>query len=105
MTITIGKKITAFEVKKIDAEKAQAAVEVEVNEPDVVHMHESIERPEMLLGSTYKVKTPMSEHAFYVTVNDYILNEGTEYEQRRPYEIFINSNLLYSFASNSTSNS
>jgi hypothetical protein len=58
---------------------------------EVVHMHESVERPELLLGSTYKIKTPLSEHALYVTINDIVLNEGTEHELRRPFEIFINS--------------
>mgnify|MGYP007029167098 CR=1 FL=1 len=54
-------------------------------------MHEKIERPDMLLGSTYKIKTPQSEHALYITINDVLLNQGTEHEMRRPYEIFINS--------------
>ena len=54
-------------------------------------MHEKLERPEMLLGSTYKIKTPMSEHALYVTINDIVLNPGTSHEIRRPFEIFINS--------------
>ena len=57
-------------------------------------MHEKLERPEMLVGSTYKVKTPVSDHAMYVTINDIILNEGTEHEKRRPFEIFINSKNL-----------
>jgi hypothetical protein len=48
----------------------------------------------MLIGSTYKVKTPVSDHAMYVTINDIILNEGTEHEKRRPFEIFINSKNL-----------
>jgi len=60
----------------------------------VVRMHEKLERPEMLLGSTYKVKTPISDHAMYVTINDILLNAGTEFEQRRPFEIFINSKNL-----------
>ncbi len=60
----------------------------------VVRMHEKLERPEMLLGSTYKVKTPISDHAMYVTINDIVLNPDTEYEQRRPFEIFINSKNL-----------
>jgi serine/threonine protein phosphatase PrpC len=30
----------------------------------------------------------------YVTINDIVLNEGTEHEQRRPFEIFINSKNL-----------
>jgi hypothetical protein len=58
---------------------------------EVVQMHEKLERPEMLVGSTYKVKTPMSEHALYITINDIVLNSGTAHEQRRPFEIFINS--------------
>ena len=58
---------------------------------DVVQMHEKLERPEILEGSTYKVKTPLSEHALYITINDIVLNEGSEHEQRRPLEIFINS--------------
>jgi len=61
---------------------------------EVIRMHEKLERPEMLVGSTYKVKTPISDHAMYVTVNDIILNEGTEHEKRRPFEIFINSKNL-----------
>ena len=54
-------------------------------------MHEKVERPEMLFGSTYKIKTPLSEHALYVTINDIILNQDTQYEVRRPFEVFINS--------------
>jgi hypothetical protein len=46
---------------------------------------------EALEGSTYKIKTPLDDHAMYVTINDIILNAGTEHEQRRPFEIFINS--------------
>lgn len=58
---------------------------------NVVHMHEKVQRPEMLLGSTYKIRTPLSEHSLYVTINDIVLNPGTEHELRRPFEIFINS--------------
>ncbi len=61
---------------------------------EVIRMHERLERPEMLVGSTYKVKTPISDHAMYVTINDIVLNEGTEFEKRRPFEIFINSKNL-----------
>jgi hypothetical protein len=63
----------------------------------VIRMHEEIQRPEMLVGSTYKIKTPVSDHAMYVTINDIVLNEGTEYEQRRPFEVFINSKNLDHF--------
>jgi hypothetical protein len=84
--------------KKIDQEivdyavvaSAESGVETSP-EIDVVHMHEKLERPEILVGSTYKVKTPLSEHALYITVNDIILNPDTPHEQRQPFEIFINS--------------
>ena len=59
--------------------------------PDIEHLHEKVERPEVLLGSTYKVKTPLSDHALYITINDIVLNPGTDHELRRPFEIFINS--------------
>lgn len=84
----IEKKIVGYDV--ITAEK-KAARDAEAKKDSIVQMHESVERPEMLIGSTYKIKTPMSEHALYVTINDMILNEGTEHETRRPFEIFINS--------------
>ncbi len=63
-------------------------------EPVLVEMSENVERPECLRGTTYKIKTPVSEHAIYVTVNDMVLNEGTEFESRQPFEIFINSKNL-----------
>jgi hypothetical protein len=88
MTIKIDKKIVSYEVAKPTAEAKGDAAEPAV---DVIHMHERVERPETLQGSTYKVKTPLSEHALYITINDILLNEGTEHELRRPFEIFINS--------------
>ena len=89
MSLKIDSKIVDCAVitdaKKVPAEEPKPA------KAEVVQMHEKLERPEMLVGSTYKVKTPMSEHALYITINDIILNQGTEHEQRRPFEIFINS--------------
>ncbi len=60
----------------------------------IEHMHENVGRPEMLIGATYKIKTPLSDHALYITINDIVLNPDTPYEQRRPFEIFINSKNL-----------
>jgi len=94
MAIKIESKIVGYEVARDDEDdKAAEAVlrAAESQEDNVIHMHEKLERPEMLLGSTYKVKTPLTEHALYVTINDVILNPGTEHELRRPFEIFINS--------------
>ncbi len=102
MAIEIKKKIVGYDVLEEQkpaanedgpAEEA-APVPAEPEQPataEIIHMHEKLERPEMLLGSTYKVKTPQSEHALYITINDVVLNPGTEHEMRRPYEIFINS--------------
>jgi hypothetical protein len=63
----------------------------------VVRMTEEVQRPEFLIGATYKIKTPVSDHAMYVTIIDIVLNEGTPYEQRRPFEVFINSKNLDHF--------
>ena len=95
MTIKIDKKIVSYDVApKTDAEKAKAPAPIEIKQEaadNVVQMHEKLERPEVLLGTTYKVKTPLTEHSLYLTINDIILNPGTEHELRRPFEIFINS--------------
>lgn len=72
-----------------DAPRDEAGHEPELAE--VVQMHEQVARPPVLRGFTYKIRTPQSEHAMYVTINDIILNEGTEHELRRPFEVFINS--------------
>lgn len=95
MAIRVDKKIVGYRVNTISAEKPEGSQhEPETN---VIQMHEKLERPEVLLGSTYKIKTPLSEHALYVTINDVILNAGTEHEQRRPFEIFINSKNMEHF--------
>ncbi len=103
--VSIDKKIVKFRVRRLEADKA--APEHDAVGRDgrvrkdaagkVVWMHEKLERPEVLIGSTYKIKTPVSDHAMYVTVNDIVLNEGTEHEHRRPFEIFINSKNLDHF--------
>ena len=105
MTIRIDKKITKYRVHKPEDAKAPdrdgSAREAKGRREDasgkVVWMHEKLERPEVLIGSTYKIKTPVSDHAMYVTINDILLNEGTEHEHRRPFEIFINSKNLDHF--------
>ena len=91
--IEVEGKIVGYSVDKGEASNEKGA-DYPPEEATVIRMHEKLERPEMLVGSTYKVKTPVSEHAMYVTINDIILNEGTEHEKRRPFEIFINSKNL-----------
>lgn len=98
MAIKIEKKIKGYNVVKPEDKAASAAAPAtqpaaskEAPKAEVIQMHESLERPETLVGSTYKIKSPLFEHALYVTVNDIVLNAGTQHEQRRPFEIFINS--------------
>jgi hypothetical protein len=96
MAIQINKKITGYNVVKPDDKAAAGATAKQAGpaapkQAEVIQMHESLERPETLVGSTFKIKSPLFEHALYVTINDIVLNAGTRYEQRRPFEIFINS--------------
>jgi hypothetical protein len=64
---------------------------------EVVQIGEPLARPDKITGSTYKVKTPVTEHALYITINDVIMNEGTDQEHRRPFEIFVNSKNMEHF--------
>jgi ribonucleoside-diphosphate reductase alpha chain len=59
----------------------------------VVYMTKPLDRPEVLLGQTYKIKWPDSDHAFYITIND-IEADG----RRRPFEVFINSKNMEAYA-------
>ena len=110
MAIRIDKKIVHYRVlsdpgtaageapgRAGDTHDAAASASAERETAQVIQMHEQLERPEMLVGSTYKIKTPLSEHALYVTINDVVLNEGTEHELRRPFEVFINSKNMEHF--------
>jgi hypothetical protein len=110
MAVKIDKKIKGYAVvtpedKARDAAVQGASVPREKIEAeaaakpmaDVIQMHERIERPEVLIGSTYKIKSPLVEHAMYVTINDIVLNAGSEHEQRRPFEVFINSKSMEHF--------
>jgi hypothetical protein len=104
MAVKIDKKIKGYAVVTPEAKEAarvesvqRAALEAQLPMADVIQMHEKIERPEVLIGSTYKIKSPLVEHAMYVTINDIVLNAGSEHEQRRPFEIFINSKSMDHF--------
>ncbi|MBK6286187.1 MAG: NrdJb [Gammaproteobacteria bacterium] len=88
MSVKIAKRIVGYKVMEAVPEKPPVAEDLE---RAIEKMNENVSRPETLPGATYKIKTPLSEHALYITINDIVLNEGTAHEQRRPYEIFINS--------------
>ncbi len=94
MATKIDKKIVGYKVVTEEKRIEQAN---DVLLDNVESMHENVERPDILLGSTYKIKTPQSEHALYITINDMILNPDTEHQERRPYEIFINSKNMEHF--------
>src|ERR1700704_619619 len=103
MTIKIDRKIVKYQVQKpedqppdkaVDKAAARAsearaadkaaekAAESELvrdkngHTAKVIRMHERLERPEVLIGSTYKIKTPISDHAMYVTINDIVLTRA-----------------------------
>ena len=90
MAIKIEKKIVGYSL----AEPKKADEKPETN---VVQLGEPLDRPEKITGTTYKVKTPVTDHAFYITINDVIMNEGTDQEHRRPFEIFVNSKNMEHF--------
>lgn len=82
---SINRKIVGYSVVTPDKAQEDAAP------PAPVLEELPRRRPEELHGTTYKIKSPMMENAIYVTINDVVLNAGTEHEQVRPLEIFINS--------------
>jgi len=85
MTHKIEQKIVGYQVVVKDS------LTVETQPQEV--MHELLPRPEYLQGTTYKIKTPQSEHALYITINDMVLNG----DERHPYEMFINSKNMEHF--------
>ncbi len=112
MAVKIDRKIKGYAVVTPEDKAREAAAVVQAESvsratieaelaakpiADVIQMHERIERPEVLIGSTYKIKSPLVEHAMYVTINDIVLNAGSEHEQRRPFEVFINSKSMEHF--------
>jgi len=92
MAIKINKKIVGYAIAEPDKNEP-----VEEAANNVFQLGEPLDRPEKITGTTYKVKTPVTDHAFYITINDVIMNEGTPQEHRRPFEIFVNSKNMEHF--------
>ena len=90
MAIKIEKKIVGYSVVDQDKDANEKVA-------NVVQLGEPLGRPDQITGSTYKVKTPVTEHALYITINDIVMNERTPQEHRRPFEIFINSKNMEHF--------
>jgi hypothetical protein len=87
MSIKIEQKITGYAVAKPEDEQKN----------NVAHIAPLLERDDILEGNTYKIKTPNSDHAMYITINDVVVNHDTPDEHRRPFEIFINSKNMEHF--------
>ena len=94
MSIKIEKKIVGYSVVDKTDEQKDEKKEIPA---EVVQIGEPLARPDKITGSTYKVKTPVTEHALYITINDVIMNEGSDQEHRRPFEIFVNSKNMEHF--------
>ena len=78
---------SVLEVKPPAGEKKLAAKRADEYGPEL------LVRADRLVGATYKLRWPDSEHAMYVTIND-IEQDGV----RRPFEIFVNSKNLEHYA-------
>ena len=63
-------------------------------DPTALRKHEHHERPQPQRRTPSNVKTPVTDHAMYVTTNATTLNAAPEFEPPRPFEIFINSKNL-----------
>lgn len=81
------KKDEPKEEIKVEAKVAAALMETDLNRAALD------KRPEELPGSTYKIKTPQSPDAFYITINNFVKNG-----EFRPYELFINTKNLQHFS-------
>jgi ribonucleoside-diphosphate reductase alpha chain len=84
---------TAFAVSAPEPELPLPAPEPRPGTGGIVYMTRPLDRPEELIGRTYKIKWLDSDHAFYITIND-IEKDG----RRRPFEIFINSKNMEAYA-------
>ena len=70
MSVKIAKRIVGYKVMEAVPEKPPVAEDLE---RAIEKMNENVSRPDTLPGATYKIKTPLSEHALYITINDIVL--------------------------------
>jgi hypothetical protein len=93
--IEISKKITGVSVVNkgnSSLEKDNNSVSAPEKTVQPIEVIEKTKRPTELDSRTYKIKASSGyEHAYYVSISNVILNEGTALEEVRPYEIFINT--------------
>lgn len=93
-TFRPSEHITGILINKEDEKKKKKKKE----KKDAIEMQKAVldlvNRPMELEGTTYKITTPLSADALYVTINDLI----QENNKRRPYELFINTKNLQHFS-------
>ena len=97
-TNKITQKIIGYKVKSKDEERILTSEEVkelpagfkitEIVTENVMQkgINEKVKRPEVIGGRTYKIKPSNSEHAFYITINNIVIDD-----KYHPFEIFINT--------------
>ena len=84
------KGCTTYRPSKIAEEVRGSVLSIDDDKPQEIKLElpdAPLGRPEELQGTTYKVRWPGSNHAIYVTINDYEQSDGS----KRPFEIFINT--------------
>ena len=86
MAMKIDQKIKGYSVVSAE-DKAKAAVQAETAVSDAA---QALDRDRAGRDNVVQMHEKF-EHALYVTINDIVLNAGSEHEHRRPFEIFINS--------------
>lgn len=82
--VTISKKIRSVKVRDNKNKKEE--------DNSKKSFFELTKRPDKLNGTTYKIKTPNTKHALYVTINN-IKVHG----KLHPFEIFLNSKSMSNF--------
>jgi len=82
MSVTIDKKI-----KNISLVKEEKVAETPIQNMNVLNKLKK--RPPELFGTTYKLQSPLTEHALYITINHIEIDN-----KKYPFEIFINSKSL-----------
>lgn len=91
MTTQINAKITGFAVSTKKSQEAEAPVAVREVVREV--SERIIERPDVVSGTTYKIKPATQDHSIYITINDVVEDDGTV----RPVEIFIVTKCVESY--------
>ena len=90
--IEISKKITGVSVLSKEITKENSTASTKEKEALRVELIQETKRPKQLDSRTYKIKASSGyDHAYYVSISNVVLNEGTPLKEVRPYEIFINT--------------